>query len=354
MTTLNTTDHVTDDVHIAELRPLIAPAVLIEELPLSEQAATMICQARKDIENVFKGEDDRLVVVVGPCSIHDPAAALEYAQRIKAVMGQYQSELLIVMRTYFEKPRTTVGWKGLINDPKLDGSFNINHGLKVARKLLIDVADMGIPTGCEFLDTISPQFFADLVSWGAIGARTTESQIHRELASGLSMPVGFKNGTDGNLQIAIDAIGAASHPHHFLSVTKQGTSAIVETRGNKNCHIILRGSSKGPNYSAEFIKKTTELVSSKGLAPYIMVDCSHGNSNKDFARQSLVADNLAEQISAGEKAISGVMLESHLVEGNQKKPEVYGQSITDACISWDTTVDIFNRLAAAVKARRTA
>ncbi|WP_339673665.1 3-deoxy-7-phosphoheptulonate synthase [Dasania marina] len=352
MTPLNISDHITDDVHIAELRALIAPAVLIEELPLSKQAASMICDARLAIANVFSGADDRLVVVVGPCSIHDTKAALEYAQRLKGIMSQFQSELIIVMRTYFEKPRTTVGWKGLINDPYIDGSFNINHGLKVARQLLVDVADMGIPTGCEFLDTISPQFFADLVSWGAIGARTTESQIHRELASGLSMPVGFKNGTDGNLQIAIDAIGAASHPHHFLSVTKQGTSAIVETRGNKNCHIILRGSSKGPNYETEFIEQTTTLVENKGLAPYIMVDCSHGNSNKDYARQSLVADNLAQQISAGNKAISGVMLESHLVEGNQKKPDTYGQSITDACISWETTLEVLNNLADAVKARR--
>jgi 3-deoxy-7-phosphoheptulonate synthase len=256
------------------------------------------------------------------------------------------------MRTYFEKPRTTVGWKGLINDPDIDGSFNINHGLKIARQLLINIADMGIPTGCEFLDTISPQFFADLVSWGAIGARTTESQIHRELASGLSMPVGFKNGTDGNLQIAIDAIGAASNPHHFLSVTKQGISAIVETRGNKNCHIILRGSTKGPNYSAEAIKEVTDTVETKGLSPYLMVDCSHGNSNKDYTRQPIVAQDLAEQISAGNKTISGIMLESNLIEGNQKTPEVYGKSITDACISWETTVSTLNVLAKAVKVRR--
>ncbi|MGK0441282.1 MAG: 3-deoxy-7-phosphoheptulonate synthase [Pseudohongiellaceae bacterium] len=344
--------HNTDDVHIAELRPLISPAILIEELPLNDSAAGAIYDVRKTIANVFSGQDDRLVVVVGPCSIHDPEAAIEYAQHLKAVMSQYQDELIIVMRTYFEKPRTTVGWKGLINDPEIDGSFNINHGLKIARQLLINIADMGIPTGCEFLDTISPQFFADLVSWGAIGARTTESQIHRELASGLSMPVGFKNGTDGNLQIAIDAIGAASNPHHFLSVTKQGISAIVETRGNKNCHIILRGSTKGPNYSAEAIKEVTDTVETKGLSPYLMVDCSHGNSNKDYTRQPIVAQDLAEQISAGNKTISGIMLESNLIEGNQKTPEVYGKSITDACISWETTVSTLNVLAKAVKVRR--
>ena len=345
-------NHNTDDLHIAELRPLISPAILIEELPLSDSAANIICEARKNIENVFCGKDDRLVVVVGPCSIHDPEAAIEYAQRLKAIMSQYEDELIIVMRTYFEKPRTTVGWKGLINDPDINDSFNINHGLKIARKLLVDVADMGIPTGCEFLDTISPQFFADLVSWGAIGARTTESQIHRELASGLSMPVGFKNGTDGNLQIAIDAIGAASHPHHFLSVTKQGISAIVETRGNKNCHSILRGSSKGPNYDAASIKEATDKAQSKNLAPYLMIDCSHGNSNKDYSRQPIVAEDLAQQISAGNKAISGIMLESNLIEGNQKIPEVYGKSITDACISWETTVSTLNVLANAVKERR--
>ena len=245
----------TDDIHIDELRPLISPAILMEELPVSDETAGMISKARTGIANTLSGKDDRLLVVVGPCSIHDPQAALEYAQRLRAVISQFESELLIVMRVYFEKPRTTVGWKGLINDPHLDGSFNINHGLKVARGLLLDVAEMGIPTGCEFLDTISPQFFADLVSWGAIGARTTESQIHRELTSGLSMPVGFKNGTDGSIQIAIDAIGAASHPHHFLSVTKQGISAIVTTQGNKDCHVILRGSNKGPNYDAASIKK---------------------------------------------------------------------------------------------------
>ena len=342
----------TDDVHISEMRPLVSPAILMEELPLAEKSAAMIQKARADIGRIFRGEDDRLLVVVGPCSIHDPEAALEYADRLRDIIGTFDAELLIVMRVYFEKPRTTVGWKGLINDPDLDGSFNINHGLRVARNLLIDVAAMGIPTGCEFLDTISPQFFADLVSWGAIGARTTESQVHRELASGLSMPVGFKNGTDGSIQIAIDAIGAASHPHHFLSVTKQGISAIVTTSGNTDCHIILRGSNKGPNYEKEAVTAATELLNKSGLPPRLMVDCSHGNSSKDYRRQPIVAEDVANQLADGSTAICGVMIESNLLEGNQKKPDVYGVSITDACISWDTTVSTLVTLAEAVKARR--
>ncbi|MEH6557172.1 MAG: 3-deoxy-7-phosphoheptulonate synthase [Oceanicoccus sp.] len=342
----------TDDVHISEMRPLVSPAILMEELPLGAKSAGMIQSTRADIGRIFKGEDDRLLVVVGPCSIHDPEAAIEYATRLRDIIGQFDSELLIVMRVYFEKPRTTVGWKGLINDPHLDGSFNINHGLRVARNLLLDVAAMGIPTGCEFLDTISPQFFADLVSWGAIGARTTESQVHRELASGLSMPVGFKNGTDGSVQIAIDAIGAASHPHHFLSVTKQGISAIVTTSGNTDCHIILRGSNRGPNYEKEAVAAATELLEKNGLPPHLMVDCSHGNSSKDFNRQPIVAKDVANQLAGGSTAICGVMIESNLLEGNQKKPDVYGVSITDACISWETTVTTLETLATAVKERR--
>ncbi|MDG1773702.1 MAG: 3-deoxy-7-phosphoheptulonate synthase [Oceanicoccus sp.] len=343
----------TDDVHIDELRPLLPPTILMEELPVSDSTAAMISQARDDIANIFNGSDDRLLVVVGPCSIHDTEAALEYAKRLKAVVDQHKDELLIVMRVYFEKPRTTVGWKGLINDPYLDGSFNINQGLRIARKLLIDVAEIGLPTGCEFLDTISPQFFADLVSWGAIGARTTESQIHRELASGLSMPIGFKNGTDGSTQIAIDAIGAASHPHHFLSVTKQGISAIVTTKGNKDCHIILRGSNKGPNYDNTAVTEATALLEKHKLDIQLMVDCSHGNSNKDFSRQPIVAADIGEQIARGSKAIAGVMIESHLFEGNQKKPETYGVSITDACISWNTTESVLEELAKSIRARRT-
>jgi 3-deoxy-7-phosphoheptulonate synthase len=342
----------TDDIHIAELRPLVAPAILMEEMPISESSARMISKARLDIANIYAGNDDRLLVVIGPCSIHDTEAAMDYAQRLAKVIKQHENELLIVMRVYFEKPRTTVGWKGLINDPNLDNSFNINHGLKIARQLLLDIAELGIPTGCEFLDTISPQFIADLVSWGAIGARTTESQIHRELASGLSMPVGFKNGTDGSIQIAIDAIGAASHPHHFLSVTKQGTSAIVTTRGNKDCHIILRGSNKGPNYEGEAVDEAIALLEKNNFPTQLMVDCSHGNSNKDYSRQPLVAANIGEQIAAGSRALAGVMIESNLEEGNQKKPEKYGVSITDACISWETTLPVLEGLAQAVKARR--
>jgi 3-deoxy-7-phosphoheptulonate synthase len=344
--------HSTDDVHIAELRPLLSPAILMEELPLNEANAAGISQSRRQIANIINGRDDRLLVVVGPCSIHDPKAAIDYAQRLRDAISQFENELLLVMRVYFEKPRTTVGWKGLINDPYIDGSFNINHGLRIARRLLLEVAELGIPTGCEFLDTISPQFFADLVSWGAIGARTTESQVHRELASGLSMPVGFKNGTDGNIQIAVDAIAAASHAHHFLSVTKQGISAIVTTRGNSDCHLILRGSNQGPNYDEASVSAATRMLEKNGLPPYLMVDCSHGNSNKDYKRQPLVAEDLARQMAAGSSAISGVMIESNLLEGNQKKPEHYGVSITDACISWDTTLSTLTTLANAVKARR--
>lgn len=340
----------TDDLHIAELRPLLPPAILMEEIPVSEQASTMISQSRQQVRNALNGSDNRLLVVLGPCSIHDTEAGLEYAQRLRDVMPRYETELTLVMRVYFEKPRTTVGWKGLINDPGIDGSFKINDGLRIARKFLHDVVELGVPAGCEFLDTISPQFIADLVSWGAIGARTTESQIHRELASGLSMPVGFKNGTDGNTRIATDAIKAASQPHHFLSVTKQGLSAIVSTTGNENCHIILRGSSTGTNYDAESVATVKSSLADNGLSNGIMIDCSHGNSNKDFSRQKIVAEDIASQIENGEKSICGVMLESNLNEGNQSKPEQYGVSITDACVSWDTTIEILDSLASAVKA----
>ncbi|MBL4827075.1 MAG: 3-deoxy-7-phosphoheptulonate synthase [Spongiibacteraceae bacterium] len=350
---LTVTEHFdTDDLHIAALKPLIPPAVLIEEFPVSDQGSETIAQARKAIEQIMLGKDDRLLVVVGPCSIHDTKAAMEYAAKLKDIRDKLQSQLLIVMRVYFEKPRTTVGWKGLINDPHLDGSFDINCGLKMARCLLRDLADLGLPTGCEFLDTISPQFIADLVSWGAIGARTTESQVHRELTSGLSMPVGFKNGTDGSVQIALDAIGSASNAHHFLSVTKQGMSAIVTTKGNPNCHVILRGSNKGPNYEEQSVSETVAALNNKGLNPYLMVDCSHGNSNKDYTRQPLVASYIAEQVKQGSTAVSGLMIESNLKEGNQKEPIEYGKSITDACISWDTTVDVLETLAQAVDQRR--
>jgi 3-deoxy-7-phosphoheptulonate synthase len=346
----------TDDLRIAQLRPLISPAILMEELPLSERASQTVATNRRALDAILAGEDDRLAVVVGPCSIHDPKAALEYGERLAAKAAALSGELCVVMRVYFEKPRTTVGWKGLINDPHLDGSFDINSGLRTARGLLVQLADMGLPAGSEFLDTISPQFIADLICWGAIGARTTESQIHRELASGLSMPVGFKNGTDGNVQIALDAIGAARHRHHFLSVTKQGISAIVETAGNALCHLILRGGSRGTNFDADSVGAAADKLREASLPQRIMVDCSHGNSDKDHKRQPAVARDVAAQLAAGGRDIFGVMLESHLVEGNQKQQAdselVYGQSITDACIGWQDTIGVLEDLAAAVVTRR--
>jgi len=346
----------TDDLRIAGLRPLIPPAILMEEIPITERASTVVAEARDEATRIIRGVEDRLLVVAGPCSIHDPVAALEYASRLNAERERHGDALCIFMRVYFEKPRTTVGWKGLINDPGLDGSFDINRGLRLARKLLVDLADLGIPAGSEFLDTISPQFVADLISWGAIGARTTESQVHRELASGLSVPVGFKNGTDGNIQIAIDAIRAARGSHHFLSVTKQGLSAIVTTTGNDACHLILRGSQSGPNHDAKSVADVAAKLRKVGLLDRFMIDCSHGNSQKDYRRQPEVAHAVAEQVAAGCDAICGVMLESHLVEGRQDlesgKPLLYGQSITDACISWEMTVPILEELAAAVRARR--
>ncbi len=350
--------YVTDDVRIDRLRALLPPAILMEELPLSDQASTTVALSRQAVAKVLRGNDDRLVVVVGPCSIHDVAAAEDYARKLKEVAADLAGELLVVMRVYFEKPRTTVGWKGLINDPHLDGTFSINEGLRLGRRLLRDLAEIGMPAGCEFLDPILPQFFADLVSWGAIGARTTESQVHRELASGLSVPVGFKNGTDGNLQIAIDAVRAAAHPHHFLSVTKEGLAAIVATRGNPDCHVILRGASGGPNYTATHVAKASETLAHAALPTRVMIDCSHGNSSKDHARQTAVAADIAAQIAGGERNIFGVMMESHLVAGRQNlKPGhqlVYGQSITDACLGWDDTIPALRGLAAAVRARRQA
>jgi 3-deoxy-7-phosphoheptulonate synthase len=348
--------HQTDDLRIAGLRPLIPPAILFEELPITERASTVVADGRDQATRIVMGGDDRLLVVVGPCSIHDPGAALEYARRLLPWRERLAADLCILMRVYFEKPRTTVGWKGLINDPDLDGSFQINRGLRLARSLLLDLAEMGMPAGSEFLDTISPQFIADLISWGAIGARTTESQVHRELASGLSVPVGFKNGTDGNVQICIDAIRAAAGVHHFLSVTKQGLSAIVETKGNQACHVILRGSNAGPNYDQASIDDVVARLRQAGLPERVMVDCSHGNSGKDYRRQAEVAAEVADQVAAGSPSICGVMLESHLVEGRQDllagKPLLYGQSVTDACIAWETTVPVLERLAAAVRQRR--
>jgi 3-deoxy-7-phosphoheptulonate synthase len=346
----------TDDLRIAGLGPLIPPAILMEQYPITEAASTTVAEAREAATRILRGQDPRLLVVVGPCSVHDVTAAREYGSRLKAVADRLREDLLVVMRVYFEKPRTTVGWKGLINDPRLDGSFAINDGLGLARGLLLDLAKMGLPAGCEFLDTITPQFIADLVSWGAIGARTTESQVHRELASGLSMPVGFKNGTDGNVQIAVDAIRAAMHPHQFLSVTKHGLAAIVVTRGNDACHVILRGGHRRPNYHAEDIETTARSLVRAGLPPRIMVDCSHGNSGKDHARQPAVARDLAAQVAEGGRHVFGVMLESHLVGGRQDvragQPLLYGQSVTDACLAWDDTVPVLDDLAKAVRARR--
>jgi 3-deoxy-7-phosphoheptulonate synthase len=350
--------HATDDLRIERIRPLIPPAILMEDLPLSEAASTTVADARAAITKVLRGQDDRLVVIVGPCSIHDVKAAREYAERLLAARREVEDALVVVMRVYFEKPRTTVGWKGLINDPHLDGTFKVNEGLSLARGLLLDLAERGMPAGCEFLDTITPQYIADLVSWGAIGARTTESQVHRELSSGLSVPVGFKNGTDGNTQIAIDAIQAASHPHQFLSVTKQGLSAIVVTRGNPDCHVILRGSHAGPNHGAEDVARAVANLEKAKLPARLMVDCSHGNSRKDPGRQPAVARDIASQLRAGRAAspIFGVMIESHLVGGRQDrvpgKALVYGQSITDACLAWSDTEPLLRELAEAVRARR--
>jgi len=349
--------HRTDDVRIEGLRPLISPAILIEELPVSETASTTVWCGREDATAILHGKDDRLLVIVGPCSIHDPDAAREYAQRLREQRDRLAGELCLVMRVYFEKPRTTVGWKGLINDPGLDESFDINRGLHLARGLLRDIGELGVPTGTEFLDTITPQYVADLIAWGAIGARTTESQIHRELASGLSVPVGFKNGTDGNVQIALDAIAAASRPHRFLSVTKQGLSAIVTTKGNDAGHVILRGSTRGPNYEPAALAEVVEILDRAGRVARAMIDCSHGNSNKDYHQQPAVCRAVAEQVAQGSQSISGVMIESNLVEGRQTLGAgelTYGQSITDACVSWEATVPMLDELAGAVRTRRSA
>ena len=345
----------TDDVRITGLQEVLPPIALHEEFPMDEHASETVYHAREAIHNILHGKDDRMVVVVGPCSVHDPDAAREYASKLKVIIDELAGDLCIIMRVYFEKPRTTVGWKGLINDPDLDESFQINKGLRLARQLLRDLADQGIPTGTEYLDLISPQYIADLVSWGAIGARTTESQGHRELASGLSCPVGFKNSTDGGFKIAIDAVNAASSPHVFMSLTKEGHSAIFSTKGNNDCHIILRGG-KQPNYDAKNVQHAAEQLEKYGLKPQMMVDCSHANSLKDYRRQVDVCNNVVAQVANGENRIMGVMLESHLVEGRQDVIEgqqlTYGQSITDACISWETTETCLRDLAEAVRKRR--
>lgn len=348
----------TDDLRIAQVRPLLPPAILIEEIPVSERASNVVASAREAIARVVVGTDTRLVVVVGPCSIHDTRAGLEYAQRLAPLAERYRDDLIIVMRTYFEKPRTSVGWKGLVNDPDLDESFHINKGIRLARRLLLDVNDLGLPTACEFLDTQLPQHIADLTSYVAIGARTTESQVHRELASGLSMPVGFKNSTDGNTQTAVDAVLSARSPHLFPSVTKQGVSAIFETTGNDTCHVILRGGSRtGPNFTADHVQDVCAKLGAKGLREAVMIDCSHGNSQKDHCRQAAVAAAIAEQVAAGSTQIVGAMIESHLVEGRQDYipgvEAVYGQSITDACLSFEQTEPLLEQLARAREARAT-
>lgn len=345
----------TDDLRITGIQEVSSPDSLRVEIPITDASAATVARARREAHRILHGDDDRLIVVVGPCSIHDVDAALEYAGRLADVRERLGDALHIIMRVYFEKPRTTVGWKGLINDPDLDGSFQINRGLRIARRLLRDLADSGMPAATEYLDLISPQYIADLVAWGAIGARTTESQVHRELASGLSCPVGFKNSTDGSLQVAIDAVRSAARPHHFLSVTKAGRSAIFSTTGNEDGHIILRGG-RQPNYDAASIHQAYAQLEASGLRPMVMVDCSHANSRKDPARQREVVDTLAEQIAGGDTRIIGAMLESHLIGGRQDhhpdRPLIYGQSITDACMGWDDSVAALNVLAEAVRTRR--
>jgi 3-deoxy-7-phosphoheptulonate synthase len=345
----------TDDLRITQTRPLLPPAILLEEIPVTERSSNIVAGTRRAIADVLESRDPRIVVIVGPCSIHDPVAALEYARRLQPLRERYQNELIVVMRTYFEKPRTSVGWKGLINDPDLDESYHINKGLRLARQLLLDVNDLGLPTASEFLDTQIPQHLADLTSWVAIGARTTESQVHRELASGLSMPVGFKNSTDGTTQTAVDAVLSARSPHLFPSVTKQGVSAIFETTGNDTCHVILRGGTRtGPNYDREHVLEVCRQLLARGLRESVMIDCSHGNSERNHLRQARVAESIAEQVASGSWRIFGTMLESHLVEGRQDYvagSAVYGQSITDACISLEQTEPILERLATAQKKR---
>lgn len=348
--------HRTDDLRIRWTKVVLPPVFLEEELPITDKASATVAHTRHQISNILSGQDERLLVVVGPCSIHDPKAAREYAAKLKPVAEELSKSLCIVMRVYFEKPRTTIGWKGLINDPHLDQTYKINDGLRLARHLLLDLAEMGVPAGTEFLDIISPQYFVDLVTWGAIGARTTESQVHRQLVSGLSCPVGFKNGTSGDVQIAIDAILSAGHQHTFLGGTKNGQTAIFATTGNPDCHIILRGGRKLTNFDAASVQAASEKLEKAGLPARVMIDCSHANSNKDYTRQSAVARDIGEQVAAGDRRIIGVMVESNLVEGAQKhvkgRPLVYGQSMTDACIGWDETVNVLGALAETVRKAR--
>lgn len=350
-------NHVRDQ-RIEQIIPLVTPALIIDQLPLVGEPAEVVLRGRSEIAQILNRQDDRLLVIVGPCSVHDPLAALDYAKRLAAKAKELQSELCVAMRVYFEKPRTTTGWKGLINDPHLDGSGDVNAGLHMARKLLLEVLDLGLPVGCEFLDPITPQYIADAVAWGAIGARTTESQIHRQLASGLSMPVGFKNRTDGNVQVAVDAVRAASVAHAFAGIDVNGSSAILHTRGNEDCHIILRGGRGAPNYDSASVAAALSGLRSAGLPPRLLIDASHDNSSKDPQRQPLVIDDVAAQISEGERAIVGIMLESFLLAGRQdldpQKPLTYGQSITDACMSWEQTGTVLDQLVGAVRARRAA
>ena len=347
----------TDDLRIRDIRELTTPEELMREHVSTPQISATVSAGRRSLHRILHGQDDRLAVVIGPCSIHDINSALEYAQRLAEQRERLKDSLEIIMRVYFEKPRTTVGWKGLINDPDLDGSFRINQGLRLARSLLLSINQLGLPAGCEFLDIITPQYIADLVAWGAIGARTTESQVHRELASGLSCPVGFKNGTDGNVKIAVDAVQAAAQAHHFLAVTKQGRSAIATTAGNSDCHIILRGG-KAPNHDSASVAAAWKIAASSGLTTALMIDASHGNSSKRYENQPGVVDAIAQQVEAGDTRIGGIMIESHLVAGRQDllagKPLLYGQSITDACIDWDTSVEVLERLALAAQRRRAA
>ncbi|HHF6227954.1 TPA: 3-deoxy-7-phosphoheptulonate synthase AroG [Haemophilus influenzae] len=347
-----------DDTRIEKVDQVLPPIALLEKYPASEQAAALVKQTRHEAHNIIHGKDDRLLVVIGPCSIHDPKVAIEYATRLKPLREKYKDSLEIIMRVYFEKPRTTVGWKGLINDPYLNDTYRLNDGLRIARKLLSDINDLGVPAAGEFLDMITPQYLADFMSWGAIGARTTESQVHRELASGLSCAVGFKNATNGGVKVALDAIGAAEAPHNFLSVTKFGHSAIVSTKGNEDCHIILRGGDKGPNYSAEDVEKVCADIEKTGRIPHVMVDFSHANSSKQYKKQMDVCQDVCNQIASSSKQIFGVMVESHLVEGRQDlvdgKAQTYGQSITDACIGWEDSERLLQQLSDAVIARRKA
>ena len=345
-----------DDTRIEKVDQVLPPIALLEKFPASEEAAALVQRTRHKAHNIIHGEDDRLLVIIGPCSIHDPKAALEYANRLKPLREKYKDSLEIIMRVYFEKPRTTVGWKGLINDPYLNDTYRLNDGLRIARKLLSDINNLGVPSAGEFLDMITPQYVADFMSWGAIGARTTESQVHRELASGLSCAVGFKNATNGGVKVALDAIGAAEAPHYFLSVTKFGHSAIVSTKGNEDCHIILRGGDKGPNYRADDVAAVCAYIEKSGRVPHVMIDFSHANSSKQFKKQMDVCEDVCKQIAGGSTQIFGVMVESHLVEGRQDlvdgKAATYGQSITDACIGWEDSELLLKQLSDAVLARR--